>query len=57
MKSVQKKITVAHGDDLQTSVLQMQKGIVKMAQEVGFKEVDEIGVEELLQLHSEPMKT
>jgi hypothetical protein len=43
------------GDDLQNSVLQIQKGIVKLAQDVGFKEVYEDDVEELLQSHSEPL--
>jgi hypothetical protein len=43
MNSVWEKILsqCVIGDDLQNSVLQIQKDIVKLAQDVGFKEVDE----------------
>jgi hypothetical protein len=56
MNSVWKNILpqCAISDDLQNSVLQIQKDIVKLAQNVDFKDVDEDNVE-LLQSHSEKL--
>jgi hypothetical protein len=57
MNSVWKKILpmCVISDNLQKLVLKIQEGIVKLAQDVGFKEFNDNDVEELLQSNMEPL--